>query len=152
MSRMNILNKSERQMFDDPPVFNSVERKRFFNFPNSLKEKAATLRKPSTKVGFLLACGYFKAAKKLFRPEVFHQNDIVYVARILNLQSKQFASEHYVQSTRHWHQEIIMEFYGYRRFDETSLQIIEHEISSMMRSQLKPKLIFWRCLDILNIN
>ena len=139
-------------MFDNPPVFNSGERKRFFNFPNSLKEKAATLRKPSTKVGFLLACGYFKAAKKLFRPEVFHQNDIGYVARSLNLESKQFASEHYVQSTRHWHQEIIMEFYGYRRFDETSLQIIEHEISSMMRSQLKPKLIFWRCLDILNIN
>jgi len=136
-------------MFDNPPVFNSGERKRFFNFPNSLKEKSEALRKPSTKVGFLLACGYFKAAKKFFRPEDFHQNDIVYVARILNLQSKQFSPEHYVQSTRQWHQEIILEFYGYRRFDETALQIIEHEISSMMRSQLKPKLIFWRCIDIL---
>jgi TnpA family transposase len=146
---MNILNKTEQEMFDNPPLFNSGERKRFFNFPNFLKEKAATLRKPSTKVGFLLTCGYFKAAKKFFRPEDFHQNDIAYVTRSLNLESKQFAPEHYVQSTRQWHQDIILEFYGYRRFGENALRIIEHEISSMMRSQLKPKLIFWRCIDIL---
>jgi hypothetical protein len=34
MPRMNILNKSEQEMFDNPPVFDSSERKRFFNFPN----------------------------------------------------------------------------------------------------------------------
>ena len=136
-------------MFDNPPVFNSDERKRFFSFPNCLKEKANALRKPSTKVGFLLAGGYFKAAKKFFRPEDFHQNDIAYVARSLNIESKQFAPEYYVQSTRQWHQDIILEFYGYKRFGENALRIIEHEIFSMMRSQLKPKLIFWRCIDIL---
>ena len=149
MPRMNILSKSEQEMFDNPPAFNSGERKSFFNFPNSLKEKAKVLRKPSTKVGFLLACGYFKAAKKFFRPEDFHQNDIAYVARSLNLESKQFAPKHYGQSIRQWHQDIILEFYAYRRFDENALRLIEHEISSMMRSQLKPKLIFWRCIDIL---
>jgi TnpA family transposase len=146
---MNILNKSEQEMFDNPPIFNSGERKRFFNFPNSLKEKAEELRKPSTKVGFLLACGYFKAAKKFFSPKDFHQNDIAYVARSLNLEPKQFSPEHYVQSTRQWHQDIILDFYGYRRFNENALKILEHEISSMMRSQIKPKLIFWHCIDIL---
>ena len=99
---MNILSKSEQEMFDNPPVFNSGERKRFFDFPNSLKEKAKALRKPSTKVGFLLACGYFKAAKKFFRTEDFHQNDITYVACSLNFESKQFAPKHYGQSTRHY--------------------------------------------------
>ena len=149
MPRMNILNKNEQAMFDNPPVFNSRERKLFFNFPNFLKEKAKALRKPSTKVGFLLACGYFKATKKFFRPEDFHQNDIAYVARSVNLESTQFTLEHYVQSTRQWHQDIILEFYGYKRFEKNALSILEHEISSMMRSQLKPKLIFWRCIDIL---
>ena len=136
-------------MFDDPPVFNSGERKRFFNFPKPLKEKAETLRKPSTKIGFLLTCGYFKAAKKFFRPEDFHQYDIAYVARSLNLESKQFSPEHYVQSTRQWHQDIILEFYGCRRFGENALKIIEHEILSMMRSQLKPKRQF-KCAVLMN--
>ena len=61
----------------------------------------------------------------------------------------QFAPEQYVQSTRHWHQDIILEFYGYRRFDQQSLDAISEEIISMMRSQLKPRLIFWRCIDVL---
>jgi hypothetical protein len=146
---MNILNKREQELFDSAPFFNSNQRKSFFNFPNYLKEKAGSLRKPSTRIGFLLSCGYFKAAKKFFRPEDFHQNDIAYVARSLNLESKQFVPGHYGQSTRQWHQDIILEFYGYRRLDENILQIIDLEISSMMRSQLKPKLIFWRCIDIL---
>tara|TARA_B100001093_G_scaffold470170_1_gene491460 strand:- start:567 stop:3596 length:3030 start_codon:yes stop_codon:yes gene_type:complete len=146
---MNILNKSEQAMFEDPPIFNSAERKRFFSFPSPIKEKAATLRKPSTRIGFLLSCGYFKATKKFFRPEDIHQNDIAYIARSLNLEPNEFMPEHYVQSTRQWHQDFILEFYGYRRFDDNALRIIEHEIASMMRSQLKPKLIFWRCIDIL---
>ena len=136
-------------MFDTPPIFNSSERKRFFTFPNSFKEKAGTLRKPSTKAGFLLSCGYFKAAKKFFKSEDFHQNDIAYIARSLNLDPIEFVPEYYVQSTRQWHQDFILEFYGYRRFDRHALRVIEKEISSMMRSQLKPKLIFWRCIDIL---
>lgn len=149
MPRMNILNKSEQAMFEDPPTFNSGERKRFFSFPNAIQEKAATLRKPSTQIGFLLSCGYFKATKKFFRPEDFHQNDIAFVARSLNFEPEEFLPEQYVQSTRQWHQDFILEFYGYRRFDKAALQIIRHETSSMMRSQLKPKLIFWRCIDTL---
>ena len=149
MPRMNILNTSEQAMFDDPPIFNSAERKRFFTFPNAIKEKASTLRKPSTQIGFLLSCGYFKATKKFFRPEDFHQNDVAYVARSLNFAPEEFIPDQYVQSTRQWHQDFILAFYGYRRFDKAALQIIQSEISSMMRSQLKPKLIFWRCVDIL---
>lgn len=149
MPRMNILNKSEQVMFEDPPIFNSAERKRFFSFPNAIQEKAATLRKPSTRIGFLLSCGYFKATKKFFKPEDFHPNDIAYVARSVNFDPEEFIPEQYVQSTRQWHQDFILEFYGYRRFDKSALQIIQYETSSMMRSQLKPKLIFWRCIDIL---
>ncbi len=69
MLRMNILNRSEQEMFDTLPVFNSAERKRFCNFPNSLKEKTETLRRPSTKAGFLLSCDYFKATKRFFKYE-----------------------------------------------------------------------------------
>ena len=49
---MNILNKANRRWLITLSVFSSGERKRFFNFPNSLKEKAEVLRKPSTALIF----------------------------------------------------------------------------------------------------
>ena len=149
MPRMNILNKSEQEMFNSPPVFNSVERKRFFSFPDAVMEKALSLRKPSTQIGFLLAYGYFKAAKKFFSPHDYYVNDIAYVTHKLGIGHHIFLPEHYVQSTRQWHQDFILDFYGYRRFDDHSLKIIEQEITAMMRAQLKPRLIFGRCIDIL---
>ena len=33
MPRMNILNTVEREAFESPPVFNSVQRKQYFDFP-----------------------------------------------------------------------------------------------------------------------
>jgi len=146
---MNILNKSQQEMFNNPPVFNSAERKQFFYCPGPLKEKAKTLRKPSTRIGFLLACGYFKATKRFFHPENYHQNDISYIAHQIGAYASNFLPNLYEPKTRQRHEKYILEFYGYKRLDENSLKIIDQDIASMLRSQLKPKLIFWRCIDIL---
>jgi hypothetical protein len=35
MPRMNILNAIEREAFDSPPVFNSFQRKQYFDFPST---------------------------------------------------------------------------------------------------------------------
>ena len=35
MPRMNILNVVEREAFDSPPVFNSFQRKQYFDFPST---------------------------------------------------------------------------------------------------------------------
>ena len=35
MPRMNILNAVEREAFDSPPVFNSLQRKQYFDFPST---------------------------------------------------------------------------------------------------------------------
>ena len=90
MPRMNILNQTEQAMFDMPPVFNSAERKQFFNFSSSLLETALSLRKPANRIRFLLACGYFRAAKRFFRPQDYHQRDIEYVAWRIDLSPEQF--------------------------------------------------------------
>ena len=37
MPRMNILNAVEREAFDSPPVFNSFQRKQYFDFPSKLR-------------------------------------------------------------------------------------------------------------------
>ena len=35
MPRMNILNVVEREAFDSPPVFNSFQRKQYFDLPST---------------------------------------------------------------------------------------------------------------------
>ena len=35
MPRMNMLNAVEREAFDSPPVFNSFQRKQYFDFPST---------------------------------------------------------------------------------------------------------------------
>ena len=47
MPRMKILNSVEREVFDFPPIFNSVERKRCFDFPTPLQDIATSLRTAS---------------------------------------------------------------------------------------------------------
>ena len=85
MPRMNILNTVEREAFDSPPAFNSVQRKQYFDFPSQLRRLAGSLRAPTHQLCFLLSAGYFKALKGSFLPTTFHRRDIEYVARQLEL-------------------------------------------------------------------
>ena len=43
MPRMNIPNAVEREAFDSPPVFNSFQRKQYFDFPSKLRRLVAGL-------------------------------------------------------------------------------------------------------------
>src|SRR6202011_3575396 len=80
MPRMKILHSVEREVFAFPPIFNSVERKRCFDFPTPLQEIATTLRTASNQLVFLLSCGYFKATKRFYPVPTFHRRDLTYVA------------------------------------------------------------------------
>ena len=80
MPRMKILNSVEREVFDWPPIFNSVERKRCFDFPTPLQDIATSLRTAGNQLVFLLSCGYFKATKRFYPVPTFHRRDLTYVA------------------------------------------------------------------------
>jgi len=149
MPRMKILNTAEQKIFDEPPAFNSVQRKQFFDSPKALLETAQTFRKPIHKIGFLVSCGYFNAAKRFFMPKDYHQRDIEYVARHLSVQPDCFDATFYADRTRQRHEHIILEFYGFKRFENQEECFITSEITSMVQMQLKPKLIFMRCVDLL---
>jgi Domain of unknown function (DUF4158) len=66
--------------FDFPPIFNSVERKRCFEFPTPLQDIATSLRTASNQLVFLLSFGYFKATKRFYPVPTFHRRDLTYVA------------------------------------------------------------------------
>ena len=61
MPRMRILSRDEQDHFDRPPRLDHRERKWFFSPAKTLIDRARTLRGASNQIGFLTACGYFRA-------------------------------------------------------------------------------------------
>ena len=149
MARMKILNQSDQEAFETPPQFTSEERKCFFNFTQGLLDIANRLIDPGHKIGFLVACGYFRATKKLFPPDTFHQRDISYVMHQLNIDLDSSNIANIPETTRRRHRKLILKYYGFHYFDQATQDNIVLEISEMARKHLKPKLIFWRCTDLL---
>jgi hypothetical protein len=147
--RMKVLNAVEQEAFESPPRFNSVQRKQYFDIPVALRQIAASLRKPTHQLGFLLSCGYFKAAKQFFSPHGFHPRDIEYMAQRLGLSGEEFDAGDYGDRTRQRHPHLILKFYGFRAFDQKARAFLSEEIAAMVRSQLKPRSIFWHCVDLL---
>ena len=149
MARMRILTANEQMAFDKPPLFDHRERKRFFDLPKGLTDMASTLRTPGGQIGFLLMCGYFKATKRFYQPQDFHERDIEAVARVLQLQGPDFSPDAYPKQTRARHQQLILDFHGFTPFNEAAQKALAVEISTMARMHLKPRLMFDRCLDFL---
>ncbi len=80
MPRMKVLNNVARDAFETPPVFNSLERKRCFDFPVALQEIASGLRSASNQLGFWLTCGYFRATRRVYPSRGFHPRELGYLA------------------------------------------------------------------------
>ena len=149
MPRMNILNTVEREAFNSPPVFSSFQRKQYFDFPSKLRRFAAGLHNRAYQLGFLLSAGYFKAARRFFSPGSFHPRDIEYVARQLEPGAPTVDFAQYHPRARQRHQHTIRTFYGFRACDSAACRLLLKEIAGLVRSQVKPKVIFWRCIDVL---
>ena len=146
---MKILNTIEQEAFESPPVFNSFQRKQYFDFPSAIQQAAASLRTPVNQLCFLLSCGYFKASKRLFPVQTFRSRDIEYVAERAGLALEEIEPDHYPKGTAARHQAWILDFYGFRAFRPHGHPLLVEEVSRLVRSQLKPKQILWRCVDVL---
>lgn len=105
MPRMKILSPSEQEAFEMPPVFNSVDRKRFFNFPPTIERIADNLRTSTNAVCFLVIFGYFGATKRFFSKK-FHQKDIDFVAKRYDIPVIQIKIDLYSKETYNRNQEI----------------------------------------------
>nr|MCH9697693.1 Tn3 family transposase [Gammaproteobacteria bacterium] len=147
MPRMRILNSVESEQFDAPPDFNAAQRKYYFDFPVALQQIASTLRTPLNRLCFLVSCGYFKATKRFSQATLFHERDLVFVATRIGVMLDDVSLDRYDKQTAARHQQIILDYYGYTPYGHGAEKSLSAEITSMVRSQLKPRLIFWRCVD-----
>jgi len=149
MPRMRILSGPEQEAFDKPPLLDHRERKQSFDLPRGLMEIAASLRTPDTRIGFVLVCGYFRAAKRFYLPQDFHERDIQAAATMLGLKGSDFSAHRYTKQTRMRHQQMVLDFHGFVPFNRGAEAALTVEITAMARTHLKPRLIFDRCIDFL---
>ncbi|SJM90998.1 hypothetical protein CRENPOLYSF1_170044 [Crenothrix polyspora] len=147
MPKIKIFNTSEKNAFESPPVFNSLERRRFFTLPQMLNEAMGNLKSPTNKVCFTVTAGYFKARHRFFARQ-FHQTDIAYVARQIGVQIDDVDTSVYDKATYLRHQHIILNYFGFTLFDTVARAFAKHEILIMLRVQFRPKLIL---LDIIQV-
>ena len=129
MPRMTILSAAEQEAFESPPVFNSVQRKHYFDLPLALRRLATSLRAPTHEVCFLLICGYFKATKKFFALVDFRPRDVDYVAQQLDLSPEDVVIADYTDRTRQRHQRLILKYYGFHPFDHQVRGFLAEEIA-----------------------
>ena len=84
-----------------------------------------------------------------FSPKRYHRSDIEYVSRKLGFSLDAFDPTLYPQRTAHYHQILILTLCGFKVWGHDTENFIYQEIRSMALSNLKPKLIFWRCVDLM---
>lgn len=76
MTDLAILPSAEAKRFDSPPLFTKEERAHFFAIDSDTRGILKQLRSPTSKIGFLLQLGYFKASAKFYAPSNFRSRDI----------------------------------------------------------------------------
>lgn len=151
MPRMKILNSIEWDSFDRPAKLNSFERKKFLIFPKDIVEFVSKMRSSSNALGFLLSFGYYRFSGKFYSPQSFQNSDIDFIQKDF-FPAKPLVSLHpYSKSVRQRHEIFILNYFGARRFEEYEEQL-SSEILKMVKNQQKPKLIFFRCVDLLRQN
>src|SRR5680860_1611147 len=98
MPKIKILNTTEKNAFESPPVFSSVDRRRFFTLPQMLNQSMENLKSPTNKVCFVVTAGYFKVRHRFFARQ-FHQTDIAYVASQIGVQINDVDTSIYDKAT-----------------------------------------------------
>jgi len=149
MPRMKILNSIEREAFESPPTFNSAERRRCFDFPAPIQQIASRLRTSTNQLVFLMSCGYFKATKRFYPAQTFHARDLAYVAERTAIALKTDNLIDYPRETMARHQAAILDFYGFRAFEPHGRALLGAEMVRLVKSHLKPKVIFSRAVEVL---
>ncbi|MBA3768039.1 MAG: DUF4158 domain-containing protein, partial [Acidobacteria bacterium] len=145
---MQILSALEEDAFESPPHFTSIERKKFFALPSSLQETFDGFRTPTNKLCFLIAFGYFKARRKFFGKQI-RPPDVEFVAARYGFSPDDVETSVYDKQTALRHQQMVLDFFGYGRFDEAGRQFAAREVAAKVRAHRRPKIIFLELVEAL---
>lgn len=148
MPRINILNLSERETFESPPIFNSVERRRYFTFTQQLYDAMNNLVTPTNKICFLVTAGYFKARHKFFARQ-FYQIDIEFVAKQIGVEIEDVQPDTYSKVRYLHHQTLILNHFGFTPFDSAAREFTKTEVAQLVKVQFRAKLVLLETVQLL---
>ena len=135
------IKSNDKDFHDSPPVFKSLDRKRFFyveeHFRKLISDK---VRGNANIVYIVVAYGYFKATGQFF--DTAQQDDIDFVAGRLKLPTTEFRWEDYRKNTRDRHRELIRDALGFREFCEQNIKPLLQTIHNEARAQKNPERSF----------
>lgn len=144
-----ILSPNEIKEFDNPPTFNSYDRKVYFHLPVWANEFLGELGNDTNKLVFILLTGYFKCSRKFFVTSKFLDKDIVYVIEKFNLKPdvKKLKSFSRVNFLRY--KDIILKGNNISLFDDLAKKLIYDEGRLLVPKKFKMKAIFQELLDFM---
>lgn len=148
MSILKIFNAAEIEAFESPPLFNHLERKQFFTLPARLQALCESFRTPTNQACFILTAGYFRARHKFFGKQ-FRPPDVRFVATRLGVNEADIQPLAYDKQTTARHQQLLLDFFGYRRFDEEARLLLAQQLAGLVSGQTKPKTILLAALEFL---
>ena len=146
MPLLKTLSNSERRRFDSPPVFNSEERKKFFNLPGTVKSSLENLRSTENQIFFILQFGYFRSRQRFFAGH-FHKTDLEYVSGKFDLPIVSAKNLPYSRSSILRHQKIILDYFGVRFIGKSDEMNLLKEATGLVQTMVRPVKIFWQLVE-----
>src|SRR5713101_5231038 len=135
MPRIKIFNALEIEAFESPPVFNRAERRKFFTLPMHLQKLSLSFYTPINQVCFTLTAGYFRARHKFFGKQ-FRPTDLSFVLTRLGVNEADIRTAAYHKQTVARHQQMLLDFFGYRRFDAKARDLLTREMAGLGSAQV----------------
>ena len=118
--------------FEFPPVFNSAERKRNFDFPVAIQQIAAELRTPTNQLCFSSVVATSKRSIDSIQSRgSAHATSATWLnGQVLGIETVRLAE--YDKQTMARHQALILDFYGFRPFKPHGQAILVEEIARLV--------------------
>ena len=150
MTPIAILTDDEKISYDTPATLTAEARGLCFSVSADLEETINRLRTDSSKIGFLLQYGYFAVSKRFFMVELFHEEDIQHVSKILGISGSKFDLLSYKNRAYKTHQTTILKKHHYKALTQDNLKWLEHELKNQINRLIAPRKLFFSALNLLN--
>jgi hypothetical protein len=148
MTNLIILSEEEIQVFESPPRFTYEERKHFFTLPEWAKPLLAKLATPTSKTGFILQLGYFRATNKFYTKDLYYPEDIAFVQKRMGIDGA-WQTTLYSERMIERHRIVILSNLGYTAFSPSATAALATEAASAVEKQMRLKDILGQLLEVL---
>jgi TnpA family transposase len=129
-----------------PPIFDSEERKRFFNLPRTLESSFENLRSAENQILFILQFGYFRSRQRFFAGH-FHLSDLEYVSAKFDIPIENSENLSYSRSSILRGRKIILDHFGVRVISESDEIALLGEATELVKTVVRPVKIFWQLVE-----